>query len=246
MKTGYGRLRRCEADAVGATLAHMGVLISAPLAAGLLFAAASPFLGADQRPSLASSRMGVAAAGTVGRQVVVPAMRGQVVSARTGLPIAGASVFGVWLSEQSSVTLHIAETKSAGDGTFILPKWVSDCGKRASLDRSGVILFRRDYRVESVPLARLVGQREVPTIPLSLFVGPPVERAIELSELLQGLVLIVISAAEPRLPEIVMAIEAEQQTLPEDVRRGRMGRPEFEWMVNEAQRARRQANQGTK
>lgn len=225
-------------------LNHMALLVSAPLAVGLLLAEPSVPLSRHWQSLFASPQMHATAQTTVS-PTLAPAIRGRVVSARTGGPIAGASVFGFWLSDQFD-TLHIAEAKSAADGTFVLPEWVLPSGERAILDRSSVIVFRRDYRVAHMPLATLVEQRQLPPIPLSLFVGPPVDRAVELSQLLEGLVLIVISAAEPRLPEVVIAVEAEQQTLPEEVRTGRMGRAEFEWMVNDARRVREQGSQGTK
>lgn len=176
-----------------------------------------------------------------GIDYVSPAIRGKVVAAETGQPLAGVSVLVWWRDPRVSDsllfanTLRAVETASAGDGTFTIAAWEPKVLRApVSKDSPGLIFFVTGREPTYFNRGQLKSDNRSIEIRMRSDSEDAEARAKKLTELLNGLLQVWAPLRDQPTPRMLTALDREWQTLPEELRKETPTLiPWFEWVLKE-------------
>jgi hypothetical protein len=165
-------------------------------------------------------------AGAQGFDYVSPAIRGKVVAAETGQPLARVSVLAWWLDPRvpDSLlfvrTLRAVEVESGGDGRFTIEAWEPKALRApVSKDSPRLVFFVIGREPAYSGASQLSANNRPVEIRMSPRRGPDEERARHLTKLVNDLLLIWAPLRSQPNPRMLRALDAEWQTLPEELRK---------------------------
>ena len=173
-------------------------------------------------------------------------IRGVVVSAETGRPLAGASILVLWagvpqLNAYLIVnTVRTAEAESHGDGTFLVPAWeATSLRVPITSDWPRMLCFASGHEPKWVD-AKDVKDKKSVEIRLAPFRGRPAEWQKTIGEMLGWVAIAWVPLYGQPPPRMLSAVGAEWGRLPEGLRAGPPLSEAFEWTVREYRSAHEQ------
>lgn len=174
-----------------------------------------------------------------------PGFGGRVVDAETRRPVPGTLVLVLWTAPPDTDslsplnTLRVFETDTTAEGRFSVPAWEAK-SLRAPVGADSPRLIAFAPGRDPVPLERSTLMPPSPAVEIRLprFAGTPPQRAEQLKELTNLLILAWVSLYGESPPRMLDAVSAEWRALPEAVRRDQPEpRETFMWSVQELRRA---------